>query len=84
MACGTPVVLFKNSSLPEIAGPSVMIRDGDAAAMAAAALQLVTPSGARAARVSAGLAWVADFTWRRTAERTLEVYEDVLRRAALR
>jgi alpha-1,3-rhamnosyl/mannosyltransferase len=84
MACGTPVVMFRNSSLPEIAGPSVMVRDGDAAAMAAAASELIARSAARAARVSAGLAWVADFTWRRTAQRTLEVYEQVLGSTASR
>ena len=43
MACGTPAVVFDNSSLPEVSGPAAsMVPDGDAGAMAAAINRLLT------------------------------------------
>jgi glycosyltransferase involved in cell wall biosynthesis len=80
MACGTPVALFDNSSLPEVAGPaSLMVADGDAAAMAAAVARLLGDPRERAQRSGSGLGWAARFTWKRAAEATLAVYERALR-----
>jgi glycosyltransferase involved in cell wall biosynthesis len=75
MACGTPAVMFDNSSLPEVAGPAPLLPDGDGAAMARGVLQLLDASADRARRRRAGMAWAARFTWRKTAESTLAVYE---------
>jgi glycosyltransferase involved in cell wall biosynthesis len=75
MACGTPAVVFDNSSLPEVSGTAaVQVRDGDAALMAEAIDRLLDDPGERDRRQAEGLAWAATFTWRRAAEMTVEVY----------
>ena len=81
MACGTPVAVFANSSMREVAGPAaLMVRDGDAAAMARAVARLLADPDERDDRREAGLRWVTQFTWRRAAEATLEVYAQAERR----
>jgi glycosyltransferase involved in cell wall biosynthesis len=80
MACGTPVVAFRNSSLAEVGGDAaVIVDDGDAAAMAVAAERLLTSPPERRERVDAGRDWAAGFTWERTARQTLEVYRGLVR-----
>jgi glycosyltransferase involved in cell wall biosynthesis len=75
MACGTPAVVFDNSSLPEVSGTAaVVVRDGDAALMAEAIGRLLDDPGERDRRRAEGLAWAATFTWSRAAARTVEVY----------
>jgi glycosyltransferase involved in cell wall biosynthesis len=76
MACGTRVVCFDNSALPEVAGEcAVMVPDGDAAAMASAVVAVLGESAQeRSARVAAGRAWSAGFTWERSARAHLDVY----------
>ena len=80
MACGAPVVLFANSSLPEVAGPAVLVEpDGDAEAFANAACVILGNPEAAARQVAAGRAWAARFTWREAARRTLDVYDSAMR-----
>jgi glycosyltransferase involved in cell wall biosynthesis len=81
MACGARVAMFHNSSLPEVAGPAaVTVPDGDAQAMADAVCELLEETGDGLPRVTAGRDWAAQFTWRRSAERTLAVYSSTLQR----
>ncbi|HZB97257.1 MAG TPA: glycosyltransferase, partial [Candidatus Sulfotelmatobacter sp.] len=78
MACGCPVVMFDNSSLPEVAGEAAhMVRDGDAPAMTAAVSQLLTGAPEPEARRREGIRWAGTFSWRATAERTLAVYRSL-------
>jgi glycosyltransferase involved in cell wall biosynthesis len=81
MACGTPAVVFDNSSLPEVSGgAAIIVPDGDANAMAAAINRILEDPAERERRRSDGLEWAATFTWRRAAERTYEIYQSVLGR----
>ncbi len=81
MACGTPAVVFDNSSLPEVSGSSaVLVPDGDATAMAAAINHLLDDTAERERRRGEGLAWAATFTWRRAAQTTFDLYREVLGR----
>jgi len=81
MACGTPAVVFDNSSLPEVSGgAAIVVRDGDADAMAASITRLLDDTAEREQRRVAGRAWAATFTWLRAAEMTYEVYRTVLDR----
>lgn len=81
MACGTPAVLFDNSSLPEVSGTAaVLIPDGDASLMAEAVRRLLDDPAERDRRRTEGLAWAATFTWSRAAARTVEVYRAALER----
>ena len=72
MACGTPAVVFDNSSLPEVSGgAAVVVPDGDAARMAEAVSRLLDDPAERERRRVQGLAWASTFTWRRAAEMTV-------------
>jgi glycosyltransferase involved in cell wall biosynthesis len=81
MACGTPAVVFDNSSLREVSGGAAsFVPDGDAGAMAAAINAVLDDPAERERRRSDGLAWVANFTWPRAAASTYEIYRSVLDR----
>jgi glycosyltransferase involved in cell wall biosynthesis len=81
LACGTPAVVFDNSSLPEVSGAAaLMVPDGDAAAMAAAIHRLLDEPAERERRRADGLAWAATFSWHRAAAMTYEIYRGVVGR----
>jgi glycosyltransferase involved in cell wall biosynthesis len=78
MACGTPVVTSGGSSLGALVGEAaVRVDSRDPGAISAALLGLWRDPARRGRLVEAGLARSRDFSWRRTAERTLAVYEQV-------
>jgi alpha-1,3-rhamnosyl/mannosyltransferase len=81
MACGTPVLCGAESSLPEVvadAALSVDVRHSEA--LAAGLAHLLGDQALRRELSARGLQQAARFSWRRTAEATLAVYEDCLRR----
>lgn len=78
MACGTPVVSFDNTSLPEVVGAGgVLVPDGDVDAMAEAVMAIAVSPARRAERSGAGLAHARAFTWERSGARHAEVYRAV-------
>lgn len=79
MACGCPVVAYHNSSLPELVGDAaVLVDDGDVRALGRAALAVVGDEEEAARLRRLGLQRARGFTWRRTARRTIAVYERLL------
>jgi glycosyltransferase involved in cell wall biosynthesis len=77
MACGTPLVAAKASSLPEIVGDAGLLVDPNDTAAWAAALQAVLNDPALRVRLQgAGMARVVQFTWPRAATETLRVLEE--------
>lgn len=79
MAHGLPVVASKTSSLPEVGGDAALYVDpNDPAEIAEKVRRAVEDQSQRESMISRGLERVFEFTWRRTAERTLQVYEEVL------
>jgi glycosyltransferase involved in cell wall biosynthesis len=81
MACGTPVLSSNGGALPESAGDAAELlppRDPDAWAQTIAALLGNTVR--REELVRRGLARSRAFTWERTAELTLAVYEEAAAR----
>lgn len=79
MACGTPVITARASSLPEVAGDAAVLVDPEQPGELAAAIgQLLDDSTARAALRLAGLARAARFSWAHTAAATIAVYADAL------
>lgn len=76
MACGTPVLASTAASLREIAGEAAVFADpDDIEGMARGMLEILTQPALAARLAQAGLKRAATFTWARTAERTLAVYE---------
>jgi glycosyltransferase involved in cell wall biosynthesis len=79
MAHGVPVVASSTSSLPEVAGDAALYVDPRAPADIARKIQRgVEDADLRAALIERGLERARQFTWQRTAEETLKVYEEVL------
>jgi len=78
MACGTPVVCSNTSSLPEVAGDAALfVPPGDVPALAHALRRVLTEPPLWAELSAKGLRQAAPFTWTRTAEQTIKVYEQV-------
>lgn len=68
MACGVPVVASNVTSIPEVAGDAaILCAPDDTAAMASAVGRLLDDAEFRDARIRAGIAQAARFTWDRTA-----------------
>jgi glycosyltransferase involved in cell wall biosynthesis len=81
MACGTPVVVSSSSSLPEVVGDAgLVVSPSEPEELADALHRVVSDAELRAELRARGLAQARRFSWRETAERTLDVY----RRAAAR
>jgi glycosyltransferase involved in cell wall biosynthesis len=81
MACGTPVVASTSSSLPEVVGDAgVLVEPTDVGGLATTLRHLLDDEGRRVRMRKAGLVRAASFSWRRMAEETVQVYDEVLRR----
>ena len=79
MACGTPVVTSRGSSLEEIAGGAALLVDPlDERALAEAMRAVATDAALSAALRARGLLSAARYDWGRTARATAEAYRDAL------
>ncbi len=75
MACGTPVVASNTSSIPEVVGDAALLVDPYKVADIAAALERVlTDDALHAERAARGPRQAARFSWRTTAELTMQTY----------
>lgn len=75
MASGTPVIASSAASIPEVVGDAAVLLDPtDAPAWADAIVRVVNDETLRDRLRAAGLKRASQFTWRRTAELTLDVY----------
>ncbi|MCC7103522.1 MAG: glycosyltransferase family 4 protein [Chloroflexi bacterium] len=80
MACGTPVVVSRTSSLPEVVGDAGLQVDPENVDELAAALELaVLDDKLRVEMRRKGLARAATFTWPAAARQLLNVYGQVAR-----
>jgi len=76
MACGTPVVANRATSIPEVVGDAALLLDEVTPAAIAAALdRLMGDQALRHALVARGLARAQSFTWERAARRCVDLYE---------
>lgn len=83
MACGVPVVSTRAGALPEVVGPDgeagLLVEPGDAAALARGIAAVLDAPERREPMGAAGrLRVVSLFTWRRAAERTVDVYREAI------
>jgi glycosyltransferase involved in cell wall biosynthesis len=80
MASGTPVVANEVSCFPEIVQDGAfLVEPGSARAMAGAIIALLHQEPLRQTQINAGLARATFFSWRKTAQETLAVYEQVMK-----
>jgi glycosyltransferase involved in cell wall biosynthesis len=69
------------SSLPEVVGDAAMIVNPENVFDIARGIrEVLVDEGVRSRLIKSGFAQVRQFSWRRTAEQTLEVYREVARR----
>lgn len=80
MACGTPVVCSRRSSVPEVAGNAAVLVDPDNPDEVAAAVVRILGDAALAADLrDKGIRQAAKFTWGRAGAMTLKVYEHAVK-----
>ena len=82
MACGLPLVTTTGGALPEVVGAdgecALLVPPADPGALAGAIVRALDDADLRARMGAAGRARVLDrFTWRATAEATVDVYREV-------
>ena len=81
MACGTPVIVSNASSLPEVTGDAgLQVDPYDVDGWADAMRRVLTDRTLHADLAARGPLQAAKFSWVDTAQRTLEVYQRVVRR----
>ena len=79
MACGTPVIASNTSSIPEVAGDAALLVDPHSdAELSASILRLAGDERLRQELRERGLSRAALFSWEKTVNETLKVYENVL------
>ena len=84
MACEVPVVSTSAGALPEVVGRDgacgVLIEPGSPEALARGIAELLeaSPERRRAMGIAGRERVLSQFTWRRAAERTVEVYREVI------
>lgn len=82
MASGTPTVACNISSIPEVVGDAAyLVPPDDARQMGAAILSIIVQPDLHANLANAGRGRASGFSWRKTAQQTLEVYEKAMRMA---
>jgi glycosyltransferase involved in cell wall biosynthesis len=79
MACGCPVITSNTSSLPEVVGDAgIMIDPFDVDSLTESMHKILTDNDLKKELSRKSLERAKLFTWKKTADQTLEVYEDVL------
>ncbi len=78
MACGTPVVVSKTSSLPEVVGDAaLLVEPQDVDGMTVAMWRLLSDDVLHEQMAEKGLKRARQFNWRKTALETLDIYHRV-------
>lgn len=79
MACGSPVICSNTSAMPElVADAALRVNPYDVEAMAQALAQVLSAARLRESLREKGPARARGFTWKETAQATLDVYRQVL------
>ena len=75
MACGTPVIAARTSSIPEVVGDAAVLLDPDDDRVWEAEIERVLDDPAHRSRLrGAGLERAREFSWQRTARETAAIY----------
>uniref|UniRef100_UPI0025BAF438 glycosyltransferase family 4 protein n=1 Tax=Halovivax sp. TaxID=1935978 RepID=UPI0025BAF438 len=78
MACETPVVASEAASIPEVVGDAALLVDPrDADEIASALERVLTDAKLRDELIDAGRARARAFSWRTSARRLADVFEEV-------
>jgi glycosyltransferase involved in cell wall biosynthesis len=75
MACGTPVIAGSRASVPEVCGDAAILVSGDPVEFAEAVSTAVSN---RRQYARLGLERAAEFSWKKTAAKTVDVYMELI------
>jgi len=79
MACGTPVITSNVSSLPEVVGEAAITVDPhNTIKLSETINKILVNKGLQNKMIQKGIERAEQFTWEKTAQETIKVYEDVL------
>lgn|SRR5574341_92564 len=79
MACGVPVVSSNNSSIAEVSGEAALLLDpSNLKEMADALEKVLLETSLRQSMVTLGLERAKIFSWKKTTQETLKVYQELL------
>ncbi len=79
MARGRPVVASNLTAMPEVAGDAAVLVDPyDTGALAAAMARVLEDESLQAELIKKGKERVKAFTWERTGEQLVELYESLM------
>jgi glycosyltransferase involved in cell wall biosynthesis len=79
MASGVPVIGSTCGAIPEVIGDAGLVfTEGDVDGLASSLRQMLSDEGLRERLALAGLARVEQYSWKRVAEKTYELYRQVL------
>jgi glycosyltransferase involved in cell wall biosynthesis len=78
MACGAPVITSNTTSVPEVVGDAaLLINPRSGTELGGALMTLLTNEDLRTALISRGRERAKEFSWKKVAEKTLEIYQQV-------
>ena len=78
MACGAPVISSNRSSIPEVAGKAaILVNPEDVLELACVMEVLLEKPEYRRKLSRSGLERAQEFSWKKTAEQTLAVYQEL-------
>jgi len=79
MACGTPVITSNTTSIPEIVGNAALLIDPtNGEELSGAIVKLSGDNTLRVELIQKGFLQVAKYSWRKMAQETLQLYENLL------
>jgi len=79
MACGTPVITSNTTSLPEVVGDAgIMVNPSDINELADNMYEVITNDGLSKDMAKKGLKRAKLFNWDESAQKTLQIYEEML------
>ncbi len=80
MQCGCPVITSNTSCLPEVARDAALyVNPSDTDSLADAMKKLAVDSDVRKHLISAGLERAGEFSWEKSAEQTMLVYQNLMK-----
>jgi glycosyltransferase involved in cell wall biosynthesis len=78
MACGTPIITSNTTAIPEIVGDSAyLISPRDGGQLKRAVVEMIRDDQARNAYIRKGLEKVKDYSWKKMAGETLNLYRQI-------
>ena len=80
MACGTPVIATSAPAMSEVlAGAAMFVPLRNPAAIASAAIRLLSEPGLRSELSARAIEFAAQFSWEKAARETVDVYQEITR-----